>query len=460
MALSAAAERAALNPRQRRHLERLIVDYTARTARSKRIAATTREHHADHRASLFFRPELKELVYPIYGSRSLGPHIWDVDGNRYVDIALDFGACLFGHRPDFLRDALIAQVENGLALSPTSPRSGPAAQKLCALTGMERAAFVNDGTEAVMSALRIARTTTGRSRVVLFTRGFHGWYDQVLAPLTGRNRSPVPPLGVAPEFLSEVTVLEYDHESAIEELARIGHEVAAVLVEPLQGRNPGVRPVAFLRELRRITAETGTVLIFDEILTGFRVHPGGCQALFGVRADLTTYGKLLGGGLPIGVVAGSAEHMAPIDGGLWAFGDDSRPTSPKTDFGGTFFKNPLTMAAVEAVLGELERRGPALQESLDARTATLLARLNGVFGALGAPFSVHGFSSLFQFDHEPGLANAELLFYELVRRGVYLWERMNCFVSDAHGDEELDFVAAALNDSVEALQAAELLPGP
>ncbi|HWH43110.1 MAG TPA: aminotransferase class III-fold pyridoxal phosphate-dependent enzyme [Thermoleophilaceae bacterium] len=458
MGPSALAAGATLNTRQRAHVEALVADYSARTAGSKRIAAETKPYHADHRASLFFRPDLKEIVYPIYGARSLGPHIWDVDGNRYVDIAMDFGACLFGHRPGFVRDALAEQAEEGLALCPTSSKSGPAAEILCRLTGMERAAFLNDGTEAVMSALRLARTHTGRSRVVLFTRGFHGWYDQVLAPLTGRNRAAQPPLGVAPEFLSEVTVLEYGTDAAIEQLSEIAGEVAAVLVEPLQGRDPAVRPVEFLRELRRITHEAGAVLIFDEILTGFRVHPGGCQALFGIRADLTTYGKLLGGGLPIGVLAGSAEHMAPVDGGIWRFGDGSVPQTPKTDFGGTFFKNPMTMAAVLVILRELERRGPGLQEGLDRRTGRLLERLNGVFEDAGVPIRAHGFSSLFQLEHDPALEHAGLLTYELVRRGVYLWHGMNYFLSDAHGDEEEEFLVASFADAVDALQRAELLP--
>lgn len=448
---------ASLSSDAARHIERLIEDYSARTGASKRLAADTRARHADHRASLFFRPELKEIVYPIYGRRALGPHIWDIDGNRYVDIAMDFGACLFGHRPEFVRDALVAQVDEGLALCPTSAKSGPAAEILCRLTGMERAAFLNDGTEAVMSALRLARTTTGRTRVVLFTSGFHGWYDQVLAPHTGRNRSPTPPLGVAPEFLSEVTVLDYGSDDALAEIERMGEDVAAVLVEPLQGRNPGVRPVEFLRDLRRLTAESGAVLIFDEILTGFRVHPGGCQALFGVQADLATYGKLLGAGLPVGVVAGSAEHMSPVDGGPWEFGDDSRPAAPKTDFGGTFFKNPLTMAAVLAVLEEIERRGPALQEGIDHRAAMLLDRLNGVFSAAEVPIRAHGFSSLFQLEHEAGLPGTELIAYEMVRRGVYMWERMNYFLSDAHGEEEIGFVAGAAADAVDALTGAGLL---
>src|SRR5262249_18287205 len=144
--------------------------------------------------------------------------------------------------------------------------------------------------------------------------------------------------------------------------------LAAVLVEPVQSRRPGLHPGDFLRRLRELTARTGVPLIFDEMITGFRIHPGGAQAHFGVEADIPTYGKLIGGGMPLGVVACRGGFLDRIDGGAWRYGDDSLPSVERTFYAGTFCKHPLAMAAARAVLAELVARGPALQEELNSTT--------------------------------------------------------------------------------------------
>src|SRR5262249_24875370 len=155
-----------------------------------------------------------------------------------------------------------------------------------------------------------------------------------------------------------------------ESLARLHSEIndfAAVLVEPVQSRRPDIQPAAFLQELRALTAKAGVALIFDEVVTGFRVHTGGAQAWFGIQADLATYGKVVGGGMPIGVVAGQGAYMNALDGGMWRYGDDSAPEAEQTFFSGTFCKHPLTMAAAHATLLHLKAQGPGLQERLNQR---------------------------------------------------------------------------------------------
>jgi len=174
--------------------------------------------------------------------------------------------------------------------------------------------------------------------------------------------------------------------------------VAAVLVEPVQSRRPGFHPVEFLRQLRAITREAGAALIFDEMITGFRIQPGGCQAEFGIRADLATYGKIVGGGMPLSVVAGSAEFMDPVDGGDWRYGDASKPESEVIYFGGTYVKHPLALAAARAALDRIEALGAGAYEALNRRTARMADTLNAWFAAEAVPLTLAHFGSLFRID--------------------------------------------------------------
>ncbi|MGH9363484.1 MAG: aspartate aminotransferase family protein, partial [Thermoanaerobaculia bacterium] len=422
-----------LTDRQRRHLDAFVARYTARTRESRRLSERYRASYTDGRVTARFRRLWKDLVYPLTGRRSAGSRVWDVDGNEYVDIAMGYGVHLFGHSPEFLVAALEEQLGRGIELAPRGHLAGAAAELVCELTGMDRAAFCNSGTEAVMATLRAARTVTRRERIALFAGAYHGWFDGTLArslssELGGRP-VPVAP-GVSAAAVGDVLVLPYDRPESLEILRAQAGELAAVLVEPVQSRRPDVQPVDFLRELRALTEQAGTVLIFDEMVTGFRVHPGGVQARFGIRADLATYGKVVGGGMPIGVVAGRAPFMDAFDGGAWRFGDDSYPTTVKTLFGGAFFANPLTMAAACAVLERLKREGPALQERIEQLTTDLAGRLNAFFAASELPLRVAHFGSLFRFLHPGHLKHADLLFYHLVEKGVYFaLEVGNCFLS-------------------------------
>lgn len=444
-----------LNPQQQRHLETLTVRYTKRTQKSKQRAEAYRSVLADGRGIFGFRPSIKEMLYPIVGERAQGSRFWDVDGNEYVDITMGFGVLLFGHDPLFVNEALSKHYKQGLKIGPQSNVAGEVAELICELTGMERVAFCNSGTEAVMTALRLARSATGRTKVALFAGSYHGHFDGVLAIAPKGQTSAIPlASGVSHNFVKDVLVLDYGDPKSIEILQVHAQELAAVLVEPVQSRRPDLQPKEFLQQLRQLTEVSGIALIFDELLTGFRIHPGGAQAWFGIKADIATYGKLIGGGTPIGVVAGKVRYMNGIDGGLWNYGDASYPEAEKIFFGGTFNKNHTGMVAALAVLQHLKKQGAVLQEKLNQRTSQLAEALNSFFEEEDVPIRIVHFGSLFRFTFSE---NQDLLFYHMLDKGVYIWEGRTCFLSTAHTDADIDYIIHAVKDSIKELQQGGFL---
>jgi amino acid adenylation domain-containing protein len=453
----------ALTAGQQSYLDAFVGDYAARTTESKRLTQASRSLLADPRVVSGFRPQWKEIVYPILVERSLGSKLWDVDGNEYVDLLNGFGVTMFGHSPDFVTEAVAAQLGKGVEIGPQSPLAGEVAALICELTGMDRATFCNTGSEAVMAALRVARTVTGRTKVALFAGSYHGSFDEVLVRAgmgAGASRAvPIAP-GIPPQNLENILVLEYGTPESLETLRAHAGELAAVLVEPVQSRHPDLQPVEFLKEVRRLTEQSGTALIFDEVVTGFRSHPGGVQALFGIRADMATYGKVIGGGLPIGVLAGRAEYMDTLDGGTWRFGDQSGPEAGVTFFAGTFFRHPLALAAARAVLHHLKANGPGLQRALSDKTARLVATLNALFERNAVPARIQNFASIFYFGLPIEQRFASLLYYHLRRRGVHILEGFPCFLTTAHTEEDLALVAHAFEDSIREMQRGGFLPEP
>jgi glutamate-1-semialdehyde aminotransferase len=236
---------------------------------------------------------------------------------------------------------------------------------LCELTGGERAAVCNTGSEAVLGAMRMARTVTGRSLIISFSGSYHGINDEVIIRGSKSKKSYPGAPGIMPRPWRTCWCWTTARPESLEIIKERCHEAAAVLVEPVQSRRMEFRPVDFLREVREITKQHGAALIFDEVITGFRMHPNGAQGLFGIQADIGTYGKVIGGGMPIGAMIGKHEWMDALDGGFWQFGDDSVPPSGVTYFAGTFVRHPLTMAAAKAALIHMKEVGPALQERLN-----------------------------------------------------------------------------------------------
>jgi len=447
---------------QSAYLDAFIERYVARTQGSKKHQQQYHRPLADTRVTARFRRAWKEILYPVVGARAAGSRVWDVDGNEYVDIGMGFGCNLFGHAPDFVTRAIQEEAARGYGLGPQSPNAGRAAQLVCELGGNERAVFCNSGTEAVMGAIRAARALTGRSKVAYFAGSYHGWSDLVLGRLfTAGGRREVRPTapGVAALPLGDVLMLDFDEPSSLDLLARHIADVALVMVEPVQSRRPDLQPFAFLRELRRMTREAGTLLLFDELITGFRMGAGGAQSFFGIDADLVTYGKIVAGGLPMGVVAGTEEAMSVFDGGVWSYGDDSYPTGQRTIFAGAYFKHPISMAVACSILGEIKRRGPEMYERLNARTTRLVERINAFFEAEGYPVTAAHFSSCFRFFFGAEVKFSELFNHHMILEGVHVIpETGTHFLSAAHTDEDADRVFDAVRASVRAMREGGFIP--
>jgi glutamate-1-semialdehyde aminotransferase len=440
-----------LTPAQLRYVAQFVNEYTARTPKSAAARRAAWPFLADSRSSSGYSLQgpsvmrelwiaTKRMRYPIVGQRCAGSRAWDIDGNEYIDFGLGFGAYLFGYNPDFIVEAMRRRIDAGLPMGLQSDVSRDVAEKIARMTGMERVMYCNTGAESAMVALRLARAVTGRNKIVVFASSYHGSGDATIPGLGFL-------LGVAPGAVEDTIVLEYGADASLQRIAELADQLAAVIVEPVQSRQLGLQPAAFLKELRRITAEHGTALIFDEVMQGFRIHQGGCQAHFGVRADLATYGKIIGGGLPMGAIGGSARFMDRLDGGAWS--DEDLPEVDKIWFSGTFTKNPLTMASAQAVVERLSQAGPALQERLNQRAETLVDRLSIWLREHRTPVSIARFGSMFRFTCAPPMT---LLVPHLAMRGVYTAENMLFFVSAAHGDDDLLALEAAVKDSLIAMR--------
>jgi glutamate-1-semialdehyde aminotransferase len=384
----------------------------------------------------------KGLRYPIVADRGDGAHVWDIDGNRYVDFCLGFGVHLFGHRPAFVEDALRRQLERGMPIGYQSDRANEVAAAVAKMTGAERVAFCNTGAEAIMGAVRLARAATGRDTIAVFSQSYHGSYDATL-PAIGMMH------GLSSSQKKDTLVLQYGSARSLERIAERAGEMAGVLVETVQPSRPSLQPVEFLRELRTLTQNRDIALIFDDILLGFRIHQGGTQAYFGIRADLATYGKIIGGGMPIGAVAGAARFMDAIDGGPRSSEDRSWPAARKVWFAGTFTKNPMTMAAAHAVATRLEHEGNGLQEALNAKTAQLAGRLNRWLVEQSMPVRIEHFGSLFRLMSTPQMW---LIIPHLRMRGVYAFDGMTFFLSTAHSDTDIGQIEDAVKDSLLAMR--------
>ncbi len=448
-----------LSERQARRLEAFVRRYVARTQASKSYTQAHRPHLADPRVVNGFRRPTKEICYQVVVKKSKGSRMWDLDDNEYVDVLSGFGMSLFGWQPDFVNEAVKQQIDDGHDIGPQHPLAGEVAELVCELTGFDRAGLCNTGSEAVMGAIRIARTVTGRDLVVMFSGSYHGIFDEVLVRGTRRGSAVPAAPGILQNAVENILVLDYGTPESLEIIRSRAEEIAAVLTEPVQSRRPEHQPIAYLKELRRITAEHGVVLIFDEVITGFRAHPRGVQGLFGVTADLATYGKVVGGGYPIGIIAGKREFMDALDGGTWQFGDDSIPTVGVTYFAGTFVRHPLALAACRAVLLHLKEQGPALQDALTVRTSAMAEEMNAAARAVGAPLEIRHFASLWRIAFTEEHPLQDVLWAMMRNRGIHILDNFPCFLTTAHSDDDIARVIAAFKEALTEMIASEFLPG-
>ncbi|RXJ49669.1 polyketide synthase [Gelidibacter gilvus] len=440
-----------INTQQQTFLENLTTSYNKKTASSKAYAQKHRAHMADPRVVSGFKPLTKELVYPLVVDRSSGNRLWDIDGNEYIDTLNGFGSCLFGHQPDFITKVLHQQIDRGYEVGPQHPLAGEVCELLCEFTGHERAALCNTGSEAVLGSMRIARTVTGRSLIVAFTGAYHGINDEALVRGSKSLKTFPAAAGILSNSVQNILILDYGTDESLEIIRKRSQEIAAVLVEPVQSRRPEFQPVEFLKKVREITTASDSLLIFDEVITGFRMHPGGAQALFGIKADIATYGKVIGGGISIGAIVGTSHCMDALDGGFWQYGDDSYPEAGVTYFAGTFVRHPLALAAAKASLLHMREMGGALQSNLSRMTENFATDLNAEFTKRDLPIEIKFFGSLWRLKFSEEIPYSELLFVLLREKNVHIWDGFPCFITTAFKEEDISKLKAAFVTSIDEL---------
>ncbi|MES2826911.1 MAG: amino acid adenylation domain-containing protein [Bacteroidota bacterium] len=449
-----------LQPSQQQFVDNLTVKYNAKTSLSKAKTQEDRAHMADPRVVSGFRPMTKELVYPIIVDRSTGCMLHDIDGNVYIDALNGFGSNLLGYQPDFIKKVLHEQIDKGYEIGPQHELAGEVCKLINEFTGFERSALCNTGSEAVLGTMRIARSITGRSIIVAFSGSYHGIMDEVIVRGTKSLRTVPAASGILPDNVQNMLILDYGTEESLKIIKERAFEIAAVLVEPVQSRRPDFVPVEFLKALRIVTEEHKIALIFDEVITGFRMHPGGAQALFGVKADLATYGKVIGGGISIGVIAGISAYMDALDGGFWNYGDESVPEVGVTYFAGTFVRHPLALATAKGTLLHLKEKGPSLQDKLNVVTTQMADRMREFCISKNIPVTVVNFGSLWRIKFAEDLPYSELLFTLMRFKGVHILDGFPCFMTTAHKQNDVETIFNVFCESIAELKEAGFLSRP
>ena len=400
--------------------------------------------------------------FPLYMTHGSGPLKWDVDGNEYVDYVSGHGALILGHSHPEITSAVTEQVSRGTHLGANTEEEMRWARAIKRLMpSIEKVRCHSSGTEATLMALRLARAYTGKNKVIKFEEHFHGWHDYAIA--TGNT-----PVAGVPETTSQsMIVLPSGDISAVEQVLARDGDVAAVILEPT-GAHMGQLPILipqFLNDLREVTRRYGVLLIMDEVVTGFRVSPGGAQVRFGIDPDLTTMAKIVAGGLPGGVVGGKADIVDMI-----AFRDDPEWNSQRRiAHPGTFNANPLSAAAGAKCL-EMVASQP-INERADAAAARLKRGLNDTFARMEVQGHAHGIASLIHLNLRDCDCDRELctmphreikeasntaatisLKRALINAGVDLMSRGSFIVSATHGEQEVDRTLEAFEEALAAMR--------
>lgn len=394
---------------------------------------------------------------PVFMASGRGDRLKDVDGNEYLDFVLSWGPLILGHCHPEVVQALTAVLETGTSFGASTPREVALAEEIIkAFPSIERVRLVSSGTEAILSAVRLARAATKREKILKFEGCYHGHSDSLLVKAgSGVATLGLPDSPGVPQALAELTItIPFNDFEALESAFKAHRgQLAAALIEPVVG-NMGVVPAkeGFLKRLRELTEEQGTVLLFDEVITGFRVAYGGAQELYGIRADLTTLGKVIGGGLPVGAYGGKASLM-----------DLVAPSGPVYQ-AGTLSGNPLAVAAGSKTLEILRR--PGTYERLGALGKRMADGILSQAKQTGVPLSVNRIGSMmtafFSSDSVTDYASAKKsdaalfarFFGALLERGVYFPPSQfeSIFVSTAHSDQDIDRAVEWVGESLDEIR--------
>ncbi|MGI4953784.1 MAG: aspartate aminotransferase family protein [Janthinobacterium lividum] len=441
----------------------VVAAYRSRTPGSERLAEQARALFPNGTTH-----DSRNLdPYGVYVERAQGPHKWDVDGNRYVDFFGGHGALLLGHNHPAVTAAAAGALAQGTqfgANHPTEVRWAQAVQRM--VPSAERVRFTSSGTEATLMAIRLARAFTGRTQLLRFRGHFHGWHDQVTIGASS-HYDGTPTAGVLQGIADAALLLDPGDIDGVRQALATRHDIAAVILEPT-GSSFGQVPLdaAFAAALRAETERAGVLLIFDEVVTGFRVSQGGAQAAYGITPDLTTLAKILAGGMPGGAVAGRQDILDHIDAAA-----SKTAGREKIQHQGTYNANPVSAAAGLAALELIEATDPGARA--DASAATLRDGLNAVFRSENLDWAVYGTSSGFHTFFNPDRlpahpfdpaahgyvalkATPEALAHKmrlaLLVNGVDLNSRLGGFLSATHEPEDIAHTIDAFRESIRMLR--------
>lgn len=453
----------------------------AREEIDKRIARKPVPHITDFSRSFALFEEAKKHLpsgassnirihahepFPIMFNKGQGSRVWDVDDNEYVDLLTGYGALILGHSHPSIIRAVNEQLQSGSMLGTTTELEVELAKRIQTLVPCaEMVSFSNTGTEATMEAIRIARAFTGRDKILKFEGHYHGHHDYVLfsvespSVVAGLEQAPskLPYYPGIPDGISRtVVVAPWNDTASLEKaLKRNANDLAAIITEPVMG-SAGIIPPRedYLRSVRELSDKYDVLLIFDEVLTGFRIAPGGAQEFYGVKPDIACFAKALGGGTPIAAVAGRGDVMGMIGPG-------------RIGYGGTYNGNSMCLAAARATLDELSRDDGAAFKHLHLTGAELMEGLREMMLQYGHDGLVQGLGPMFQLyftkakrilNYRHTLQSSFEKFREfrnlMLRRGVYLhpdgMERM--MITTAHGEADVDWILAAAEESLRELR--------
>ncbi len=408
-----------------------------------------------------------DLPHPIYIDSADGPYLTDVDGNQYIDLTAGFGPHVLGNKPQVVEEALLSQIKKGWHFGiPSAPQQKLSALIKASSPSVDHVVFVNSGTEATMSAIRAARAFTGKMKIALFDGSYHGVHDYALVKIDPKSPRDNPTTnflgnGIPPTIRDDLTVaLPYRNETAFDIIRENQDDLAVVLIEPVQSSNPRLEVKDFLHELRAVCEECDVLFLVDEVITGFRLAYGGGQEYFDLKADLVTYGKAIGGGLPIGAVGGRQAVMNVFSG---------RDDAPFIFTGGTFSGNPLTMSAGIAATEYMRDNKDEIYPHLMNETNRFAEEVNSFCSDRQIPARIMNAGSLFhliftQTDVETARdiprdwAVAEREFYlhllghDVIIPGIHL-----AFFSFAHKSQHVDKVIEAFKNSFEDLRSDGLI---